>query len=495
ITPKTGVVVTITENSSELVYNTEEQSVEGYTYSINDELNIYSEEDFSFSGNAVAAGTTVGTYPMELSVADFSNTNANFADVRFVIVDGALTITKAPEAPNKPVAAMETRYIVIQLVALPENWKWADEQQALEEGSNVATANYVGADKGNYVIESVDVTITRLECLHNEGNEVLYTLEPTCTHKGYTGNLSCKLCGEIYEMGDSIPALGHDFVETVVAPTCTTDGYTTHFCARDNYTEYSDTVPATGHKEDVAVFENIVAATCTEAGSQDSVVYCSVCKEELSRTVLEIPATGHKDSVVIENIVRPTLEAAGSYDSVVYCSVCKVELSRKTIDVLASAVAVSKLPNKVEYKQGEALDVKGGKLTATYSDESTAEFEMLAGWVSGFDSEKVGKQILTVKFETVSSTLTTTFDVTVSAKDDDTAISEEAENEVSIYAYQNVIVVEAADAITGEIAVFDVNGRMVRKTLAAGTRTEIEMPRQGLYIVRVGNQAKRVVIK
>ena len=104
-------------------------------------------------------------------------------------------------------------------------------------------------------------------------------------------------------------------------------------------------------------------------------------------------------------------------------------------------MAVSKLPNKVEYKQGEALDVKGGKLTATYSDESTAEFEMLAGWVSGFDSEKVGKQILTVKFETVSSTLTTTFDVTVSAKDDDTAISEEAENEVSIYAYQNVIVV------------------------------------------------------
>ena len=494
ITPKTGVVVTITENSGELAYNTEEQSVEGYTYSIDDELGIYSEDDFAFSGNAVVAGTTVGTYTMELSAADFSNTNANFAEVEFVIVDGALTITKAPEAPNKPAAAMETRYIVTQLVALPENWKWADEQQALEEGSNVATANYVGADKGNYVIESVDVTITRLECLHNEGNEVLYTLEPTCTHKGYTGNLSCKLCGEIYEMGDSIPALGHDFVETVVAPTCTTDGYTTHFCARDNYTEYSDTVPATGHKEDVAVFENIVAATCTEAGSKDSVVYCSVCHVELSRTVLEIPATGHKDSVVIENIVRPTLEAAGSYDSVVYCSVCKVELSRKTIDVLASAVAVSKLPNKVEYKQGEALDVKGGKITATYSDESTAEFEMLAGWVSGFDPEKVGKQTLTVKFETVSSTLTTTFDVTVNAKDDNTAIDEDAA-EISIYAYSNIIVVEAADAITGEIAVFDVNGRMVRKTLAAGTRTEIQMQRQGLYIVRYGNQAKRVVIK
>ena len=95
------------------------------------------------------------------------------------------------------------------------------------------------------------------------------------------------------------------------------------------------------------MFENIVAATCTEAGSQDSVVYCSVCKEELSRTVLEIPATGHKDSVVIENIVRPTLEAAGSYDSVVYCSVCKVELSRKTIDVLAAPWQYRNCPTRL----------------------------------------------------------------------------------------------------------------------------------------------------
>ncbi len=493
ITPNTNVVVTITENSSELTYNTEEQRVEGYTYSINDELNIYSEEDFSFSGNAVAAGTTVGTYPMELSAADFSNTNSNFADVTFNIVDGALTITKAPVAPNKPEAAIETRYINTQLVALPADWAWS-EYAALAMGNNTATANYTGADKGNYQVESVDVTITRLECLHNDGNEVLYTLEPTCTHKGYTGNLSCKLCGVIYEMGDSIPALGHDFVETVIVPTCTAVGYTEHLCNRCQHIEYSDTVAANGHKAGSVVFENMVAATCTVAGSYDSVVYCSVCRVELSRDVVDVPAAGHKaDSVVIENIVRPTLEAAGSYDSVIYCSVCKTEISRKKIDILASAVAVSKLPNKVEYKQGEKLDVAGGKLTVTYTDKSTEDFEMLSGWVSGFDSEKVGKQTLTVTFESVSSTLTTTFDVTVKEADN-TAIDEDAA-EISIYAYSNVIVVEAADAITGEIAVFDVNGRMVRKTLAAGTRTEIEMPRQGLYIVRVGNQAKRVVIK
>ena len=497
ITPKTGVKVTITENSGELVYNTEEQSVEGYTYSIDDELGIYSEEDFSFSGTAAVAGTTVGTYPMELSADDFSNTNTNYADVEFVIVDGALTITKAPEAPNKPAATMETRYIVTQLVALPENWKWADEQQALEEGDNTATANYDGADKGNYEIESVDVTIKRLPCLHDQGNDVLYKLEPTCTHKGYEGNLSCKLCGKIYQQGDSIPALGHAFDTVAFAPTCTAEGYKELTCSRCNHVEHIDFVPANGHKADSVVFENIIEATCTEAGTKDSVVYCSVCHVELSREAIVIPAAGHKaDSVVFENIVEATRTAAGSYDSVVYCSVCHIEMSRTTVEVpqiLAQSIKLASKPNKVDYKQGEALDVKGGKITIGYTDKSTEDFEILAGWVSGFDSQKVGEQKLTVTFESVSSTLTTTFNVTVSKEDDNTAIAEAAA-EISIYAYNSTIVVEAADALTGEIAVFDVNGRMVVKTLAAGSRTEIAMPRQGLYIVRVGTESKRVVV-
>ena len=495
ITPNTNVVVTITENSKETAYNTEEQSVSGYSVDIEDETNVYSETDFTFSGNAVAAGTIVGTYPMDLSAADFSNTNTNFANVRFEIVDGALTINKAAEAPNKPAATMETRYIVTQLVALPENWKWADEQQTLEKGNNTATANYTGADKGNYVIESVDVTIKRLDCLHNEGNELLYTLEPTCTHKGYTGNLSCKLCGEIYEMGDSIPALGHDFVNTVIAPTCTTEGYTEHFCNRCQHIEYSDTVAATGHKADSVVFENVVAATCTAAGSYDSVVYCSVCKIELSRDAVDVAAAGHKaDSVAIENIVAATRTAAGSYDSVVYCSVCKVELSRTTVKVpqiVAETIKLASKPNKVDYKQGEALDVKGGKITIGYSDKSTEDFEILSGWVSGFDSQKVGKQTLTVKFEAVSSPLTTTFDVTVSAKDDDnTAIDEDAANKVNIYAYQNVIVVENANA---EIYVYDAMGRLVERNIGNDSRTEIRMNNAGVYIVKVGNAAKRVI--
>ena len=336
IEPKSGVVVTITENSNEVSYNTKEQSVTGYTVSnIDDELDIYSENDFSFSGTAAAAGTTVGTYPMEISAVDFSNTNQNFDNVEFVIVDGALTITKAPEAPNKPEANIETRYINTQLVALPENWLWA-EFKALVEGDNTATANYNGADKGNYEVESVDVSIKRLPCPHDQGNEMLYTLAPTCTHKGYTGNTSCKLCGQIYEMGDSIPALGHAYDTVIVAATCTEGGYKELTCTRCNHVEQIDAVPATGHTDSVA-YEHIVAATCTVAGSQDSVVYCSVCKEELSRKTVEIKAIGHTAAAAVaENLKAATCTEAGSVDSVVYCSVCNTELSRKTVEIKAT---------------------------------------------------------------------------------------------------------------------------------------------------------------
>ena len=356
IAPKAGVVVTVTENSKDVVYNTEEQSVEGYTVSISDELNIYAESDFAFSGNAVAKGTAAGKYAMELSAADFENKNANFDEVEFVIVDGALTIAKAAEAPNKPEATMETRYINTQLVALPENWKWA-EFAALVEGDNTATANYDGADKGNYEVESVAVSIKRLPCLHNEGSELLYTLEATCTHKGYTGNLSCKLCGQIYEKGDSIPALGHAYDTVAVAANCTAEGYKELTCSRCNHVEKIDIVPALGHTDSVA-YEHIVAATCTVAGSQDSVVYCSVCKAELSRKQVVIPATGH--TIVTDAAVAATTTETGLTEGS-HCSVCgHVIVAQEIVPVIVNGGGENQGGNEGQGNENQGEENQGG---------------------------------------------------------------------------------------------------------------------------------------
>ena len=63
------------------------------------------------------------------------------------------------------------------------------------------------------------------------------------------------------------------------------------------------------HTAGEAVQENVVEATCTAAGSYDSVVYCTGCNEELSRETVTVNALGH-DYVVYE-IVPPTCTKSG----------------------------------------------------------------------------------------------------------------------------------------------------------------------------------------
>ena len=90
------------------------------------------------------------------------------------------------------------------------------------------------------------------------------------------------------------------------------------------------------HTPAAPVIENEVPATCTTAGSYDSVVYCSECGEEISRETVTVPALGHTAGTAVkENEVAATCTAAGSYDMVVYCTVCGAELSRETTTVPA----------------------------------------------------------------------------------------------------------------------------------------------------------------
>jgi uncharacterized repeat protein (TIGR02543 family)/LPXTG-motif cell wall-anchored protein len=56
---------------------------------------LYTADDFSFSGNATASRTEVGTTNMGLTAAQFANTNKNFSKVTFVVTDGSQEITPA----------------------------------------------------------------------------------------------------------------------------------------------------------------------------------------------------------------------------------------------------------------------------------------------------------------------------------------------------------------------------------------------------------------
>ncbi|MCD7770567.1 MAG: leucine-rich repeat domain-containing protein [Oscillospiraceae bacterium] len=71
------------------------------------------------------------------------------------------------------------------------------------------------------------------------------------------------------------------------------------------------------HTAAEAVKESEVAATCTTDGSYDSVVYCSVCGEELSRETITVPATGHSYEAVVTD---PTCTEDGY--TTYTCSAC-----------------------------------------------------------------------------------------------------------------------------------------------------------------------------
>ena len=73
-------------------------------------------------------------------------------------------------------------------------------------------------------------------------------------------------------------------------------------------------------------------ATCTATGLTEG-KKCSVCGEILKAQEVTVKLAHTEGEAVVENEVKATCEAAGSYDSVVYCSVCNEELSRETITV------------------------------------------------------------------------------------------------------------------------------------------------------------------
>lgn len=108
VTPVTDkVTVTIKGNTKTVYYNGKEQSVKGYTVSIDN--NLYKEADFALKNDAKAEakGTKVGTYPMGLTKESFENTNKNFTNVVFVVNDGYLEITRSGGHHPRPKPTVE----------------------------------------------------------------------------------------------------------------------------------------------------------------------------------------------------------------------------------------------------------------------------------------------------------------------------------------------------------------------------------------------------
>lgn len=104
------------------------------------------------------------------------------------------------------------------------------------------------------------------------------TKSPSCSATGIK-TFTCTTCGSTKT--ESIAKTNHTYKPaTCAAPqTCSVCGAT-----KGSVLE---------HKPAAAVTENKVAATGSANGSYDTVVYCQICKKEISRQKVTIPATGN----------------------------------------------------------------------------------------------------------------------------------------------------------------------------------------------------------
>ncbi len=222
-----------------------------------------------------------------------------------------------------------------------------------------ATCTEAGLTDG-VICTVCNTTITAQEEIPvaNHTEETVAGKDATCTETGLTEGKKCSVCGTTLVEQKEIPVANH--TEEIVAgkdATCTatglTDGKKCSVCGTTLVAQ--ETIAAKGHKDDdnnfkcdacqadlctshtptEAVEENVVPETCTENGSYDKVVYCSVCGVEISRETKTTTANGHTEVTTKENEVNATCTENGSYDTVVSCSVCHTELSRETTTITA----------------------------------------------------------------------------------------------------------------------------------------------------------------
>ena len=114
---------------------------------------------------------------------------------------------------------------------LPMERSWVSGFDNTVLGSQTLTVEYRGE------ADTFQITV--------EHDYVTTVIEPTCIEGGYSHKV-CRACGDTVDT-DPTEALGHDYVEEVISPTCTEGGFSVFTCSRcgDSYADAE--TPPLGH--------------------------------------------------------------------------------------------------------------------------------------------------------------------------------------------------------------------------------------------------------
>ena len=262
--------------------------------------------------------------------------------------------------------------------------------------------------------------------------------EPVTASKTYWSHEKAIVC----EAG------GPAVIDAAVPATCTAAGLTAgrHCSICNAVLVEQKVIPALGHAYDTVPF----APTCINLGYKE--LTCARCNDVIY--IDTVAANGHTE--VVDAAVAATCTGAGKTEGK-HCSVCNA--------VLVAQEEVAALGHKFE--------------KYTYNNDATTAAD---GTETATCEHGCGE----------TDTRTAAGTKLAETPEKGTAVAESAANAVTIYAHHNIIVVENA---TDEISVYDAMGRLVCKDATPCVRTELRVASAGVYIVKVGNAAKRVMVE
>ena len=151
-------------------------------------------------------------------------------------------------------------------------------------------------------------------------------------------------------------------------------------------------------------------------GGEITATYSDGSTSKVSMTDNSVKVTGFDNKTVGKNTV--TLE----YQSKTTSFDVTIVANQNPPSLPVTKIEVSVTPSKTEYVQNtDSLDLSGGEITVTYSDGTTGKIPMTDSLVkvSGFDNRTVGKNTITVEYQSK----TTTFDITIVASENPPSVS------------------------------------------------------------------------
>ena len=201
----------------------------------------------------------------------------------------------------------------------------------------------VFSDKGQTSVADSDlVTPPLAHVLSQPVHEVVQKV--TCTQEGISCDVvSCTLCGmDLEYTWHYEEPLGHDYGpwKTVKEATEFEEGEEERVCKHDSEHVERRAIPVRAHTHKM-LHVAAVDATCTRDGNNEY-WYCEKCGEWFLDEAGEQPITNEKQVVTprvahtpgkvqTERTVAATCTEDGHHDEVVYCTACGAELSRETV--------------------------------------------------------------------------------------------------------------------------------------------------------------------